>query len=189
MYNSNPTMLPSGVQAATIDGVEDNTLTINWRYNGSAGNNVIPGGTAVVLKSENGNYTLREVTGNTTTAPTPNLLHGSDVATTTTGGDKYYKLTYGSAGSENADKLGWYWGADNGAAFSIGAHKAWLALSNGQQAPSFFLLDDEIPTSISESLAPAQSNGEEVVYTLHGQRVSHPAKGLYIVNGKKVVMK
>ena len=189
-YNSTATQLPTGMQAATIDAASGNTLTINWRYDGDDNEkNVIPGGTAVMLKSSAGDHTLTLLPANTDAAPAGNLLHGSDVATTTTGGDIYYKLTYGSAGSENADKLGWYWGADNGAAFSIGAHKAWLALSNGQQAPSFFLLDDEIPTSISESLAPAQSNGEEVVYTLHGQRVSHPAKGLYIVNGKKVVMK
>lgn len=189
-YNSTATQLPTGMQAATIDAASGNTLTINWRYDGDDNEkNVIPGGTAVMLKSSAGDHTLTLLPANTDAAPAGNLLHGSDVATTTTGGDIYYKLTYGSAGSENADKLGWYWGADNGAAFSIGAHKAWLALSNGQQAPSFFLLDDEIPTSISESLALAQSNGEEVVYTLHGQRVSHPAKGLYIVNGKKVVMK
>lgn len=189
-YHSTATQLPAGVQAATIDAASGNTLTINWRYDGDNNDkNVIPGGTAVMLKSSAGDHTLTLLPANTDAAPAGNLLKGSDVRCTTNGGDKYYKLTYGSAGSENADKLGWYWGAANGAAFAIGAHKAWLALSNEQQAPSFFLLDDEIPTSISESLAPALSNCEEVVYTLHGQRVPHPAKGLYIVNGRKVVMK
>ena len=189
-YHSTATQLPAGVQAATIDAASGNTLTINWRYDGDNNDkNVIPGGTAVMLKSSAGDHTLTLLPANTDAAPAGNLLKGSDVRCTTNGGDKYYKLTYGSAGSENADKLGWYWGAANGAAFAIGAHKAWLALSNEQQAPSFFLLDDEIPTSISESLTPALSNDEEVAYTLHGQSVLHPAKGLYIVNGRKVVMK
>ena len=182
-YSSVPTMLPSGVQAATIDAADGSTLTINWRYNGSNGDNVIPGGTAVMLKSTNGEYTLREVPGNTTAAPSGNLLHGSDVATTTTGGDKYYKLSYNSSG----ENLGWYWGAENGGAFAIGAHKAWLALPSSSPAPSFFLLDGGSATAVSTpGHAPLTVNE---YYDLCGRRVVQPSKGLYIVNGKKVVIK
>ena len=32
-------------------------------------------------------------------------------------------------------------------------------------------------------------NGSEVYYNLQGQRVLYPTKGLYIVNGKKVIIK
>ena len=35
-----------------------------------------------------------------------NLLHGSDVETTTTGDGKHYKLSYNTSGTN----LGWYWG-------------------------------------------------------------------------------
>jgi hypothetical protein len=191
-YNSNATMLPSGVQAATIDAVEDNTLSINWRYNGSGGNNVIPGETAVLLKSENGNYTLREVTGNTTSAPTPNLLHGHDSEGTTTGGDKYYKLSYGPSNDNDLkDKLGWYYGAENGAAFTIGAHKAWLALTTQQaQNARFFSLDGESGETTGIS---AMHNSECIMHNeyfdLQGRKVTQPTKGLYIVNGKMVLIK
>ncbi len=40
-----------------------------------------------------------------------------------------------------------------------------------------------------ESLSPALSKGEGACYTLDGRRVQQPAKGLYIINGKKVVLK
>ena len=48
--------------------------------------------------------------------------------------------------------------------------------------------DDDGTTSIKD-LTPALSEGEGVWYTLQGQRVAKPGKGLYIRNGKKVVIK
>jgi len=39
------------------------------------------------------------------------------------------------------------------------------------------------------SLTPAISEGEGTSYDLNGRRVANPAKGLYIKNGKKVVVK
>jgi hypothetical protein len=43
-------------------------------------------------------------------------------------------------------------------------------------------------TSIKD-LTPALSEGEGAWYTLQGQRVAKPGKGLYIRNGKKVIIK
>ena len=48
--------------------------------------------------------------------------------------------------------------------------------------------DDDGTTSIKD-LTPALSEGEGAWYTLQGQRVAKPGKGLYIRNGKKVVIK
>ena len=48
--------------------------------------------------------------------------------------------------------------------------------------------DDDETTGI-DNLTPALSEGEGVVYNLNGQRIDKPAKGLYIVNGKKVLVK
>ena len=39
------------------------------------------------------------------------------------------------------------------------------------------------------NLSPALSEGEGVYYNLQGQRVAKPGKGLYIRNGKVVVIK
>ena len=47
---------------------------------------------------------------------------------------------------------------------------------------------DIIPTAINQiTSTPTQDN--KVYYNLAGQRVENPGKGLYIVNGKKVMMK
>lgn len=45
---------------------------------------------------------------------------------------------------------------------------------------------EEGTTAIDSSIF---TNGETVVYDLQGRRVENPAKGIYIVNGKKVVIK
>ena len=55
----------------------------------------------------------------------------------------------------------------------------------GESAPGYFT-DDSL-TGIN-SLTPALSKGEGAIYNLSGQRVNKPVqKGLYIINGKKVV--
>ena len=195
-YNSTATQLPSGVEAATIDAANnsENALTVNWCYNGDENEKkVIPGGTAVMVKATAGNYNLSLLPSNTTAAPTGNLLHGSDVSTTTTGGDKYYKLTYGKADGSNANNFGWYWGAADGAAFTMPAHKAWLALSSGAGTRSYFSLDGGDGTTgigtIETKLDP-DTLPEEGWYDLHGQRINKPTqKGLYILNGKKIIVR
>ena len=52
-------------------------------------------------------------------------------------------------------------------------------------ARSFFMLDDE--TTGIASVKVTQST--EQVYDLQGRRVAQPTKGLYIVNGKKMILK
>ena len=49
--------------------------------------------------------------------------------------------------------------------------------------------DDEDGTTSIKDLTPALSEGEGEWYTLQGQRVAKPGKGVYIRNGKKVVIK
>lgn len=150
-YNSALALtVPANLQAATVDGESGGALTLNWRYNEG---DVIPAGTPVLLKATTANtYTLTEKIGDATAVPAGNLLYGSDTETTTTGGGdgaKYYALQYGTG--ENASVLGFYWMADDGAAFTSGAHKAWLALPAATLAP-FFTLDGGETTSISEEL-------------------------------------
>ena len=44
-----------------------------------------------------------------------------------------------------------------------------------------------LPTAIRQ--VESNREGRGVVYDLNGHRVEHPTKGLYVVNGKKVMMK
>ncbi|MBQ9187168.1 MAG: hypothetical protein IJ144_05000 [Prevotella sp.] len=75
----------------------------------------------------------------------------------------------------------------NGDAFS--ANKAYFEVSSGTVlARNFSIVFEDESTGISASLMNSEKVNSEV-YNLNGQRVMNPTKGLYIVNGRKVVIK
>ena len=73
--------------------------------------------------------------------------------------------------------------------FTVGANTAYLP-SNfaGAGAPAFFSFDSET-TGIGASLVNSEERTVNSVYNLAGQRVAQPTKGLYIVKGKKAIIK
>ncbi|MBQ8487319.1 MAG: hypothetical protein IJ533_06695, partial [Prevotella sp.] len=68
-------------------------------------------------------------------------------------------------------------------AFTVGANTAYLP-ADIAGARAFYGFGDA--TAIS-AVKTVKADGE--VYNLNGQRVAAPQKGLYIVNGKKVIIK
>ena len=68
------------------------------------------------------------------------------------------------------------------------ANKCYLAVSSSAPAVLKIVTEEEYVTGIEEVAAP-DKKGEKVIYDLQGRRVQAPSKGLYIVNGKKVVIK
>lgn len=73
-------------------------------------------------------------------------------------------------------------------ASTVPAGKAYLLASDiPASAPELGFIFDGGTTGINSVVARDIQNGE--FYNLNGQRVSAPTKGLYIVNGKKVIVK
>lgn len=105
-----------------------------------------------------------------------NKLTGTDGAIAALGATDY-ALTLGQYG------VGFYnW---NGRA--LGAHKAYLRLSDGQPAPlrSFgFRFDDGTTTGIPATIY--DQSQDDVIYDLNGLRVDESYKGVVIKNGQKV---
>lgn len=102
-------------------------------------------------------------------------------------GHVYYKLAYNNYDEKTG--LGFYWGAENGGAFSVKAGTAYLAVptTEGSGAKAF-TLDGGVVTGISS--VNVESNRTKTIYNIAGQRVYDMTKsGLYIVDGKKVVVK
>ncbi len=96
---------------------------------------------------------------------------------------KYYRLTM-----HKGTDLGFWWGAENGVAFALAANKAYLAVPTAQAARAGFIFDDATTTGIAK--AGNREMEAESYYTLDGQKVEKPTKkGLYIVNGKKMIIK
>ena len=172
--------MPAGLTGFAATNPSAGKITLKPAY--SAGD-VVPAGVALVLKGSADDYTLAWTTGGV--APAANLLKGTDTDATTTGADKYYKLSYDSTG----ENLGFYWATAEGAAFTNGAHKAYLALTDAQASSvKGFRLDFDEATGIN-GITPALSKGEGVIYNLNGQRVNSLQKGINIVGGKKVLVK
>ena len=71
----------------------------------------------------------------------------------------------------------------------IAAYKAYLTLflNEGTEAKEAFLFNATEDATAIESLTPATTVGEGTIYNIAGQRVSKAQKGIYIVNGKKVL--
>ena len=190
-YNGkNDVTLPAGVKARIVTANDGAALTYATIADGDTDNKVVPAGTAIMLQTaastETQTKALTLKTKSDATISGTNLLHGSDVEGTTTGDGKHYKLSYNTSGTD----LGWYWGADDGAPFATTAHKAWLVLPNGSNARFFGLPDFGETTSLIENGKLIMDNEAGVWYTLDGRKLSgKPAKGVYIVNGRKIVVK
>lgn len=76
-----------------------------------------------------------------------------------------------------------------GSEVNVGQYKGYITLSGittGARGANFISFGDYGSTAI-ENITPAISEGEQAVYDLQGRRVAQPTKGLYIVNGKKVI--
>jgi hypothetical protein len=63
--------------------------------------------------------------------------------------------------------------------------RAYIEMLNGAPAPSMAIEGDA--TGISEVRSMTE-DGKNDIYDLQGRKVQNPGKGLYIVNGKKVII-
>lgn len=137
-----------------------------------AAGKVIPANTGILVKAAKGDYNF------VVTSDEGATLDNDLVAATTdkpSDGAKYFALT------KIGDKVGFALVA-NGVVIPAG--KAYLEVPAGTSA-KFFGLDGEA-TGIN-SVKTAKADG--AYYTLEGVKTTKPVKGLYIHNGKKIVVK
>ena len=135
------------------------------------------------------NVEIPEATEGAVDYSATNLLKGSATQTTnvqSTNETKYYVF-----GVQN-NTPGFYNAASS---FTSAAGKAYLQLTAAQAgaAPSLNLIfdgDDGLSTGIDKVQGSgSKAQGSDAYYNLAGQRVAQPTRGLYIVNGKKVIIK
>lgn len=189
-YYADAFFMPMGATGYVAESNGNGGITLKETY---AEGELVPAKTALVLNAPKGNYDIC-LAESDAIAPTNNLLHGTttEKLTEVEGGTyKYYKLSYNNEGNN----LGFYWGSENGAAFTNGAHKAYLALDSEtllSQSRGFSLADlaHGVTTGINTTVKSAtQSN---FIYDLNGRRINSlngAAKGVYIMNGQKVLVK
>lgn len=188
--------LPAGVTASVVTGLsDDGKLVCEKIVDETLRNGILHSGTAVILTREDTTLPtsisiLETKEGEQYTGA--NLLHGSDEACSTDiyGTDYlFYKLALGHSKTEYEDVYSWYWGAANGGAFNIEAHKAWLALPQFNASSRLAMTDADQATSLREIGKGQVGIVSDIYYDMNGHRVLYPTKGIYILNGKKLVIR
>ena len=176
-YNDKAVVVNPELTAKTYK-VEDDKMVVSKTY---LPGDVIPAATGVVFKGNEGVYSL-EVTDAQGEADGDNMLKGFDEDALTVGEGLFYKLS-----TYEGEEVGFYWGAENGGAFISKAHKAYLVAPSYVSAKGFAL----DWTSGVEAIQHAATTHHRIVYTLGGQRMQQAnlPKGVYVINGKKMVIR
>ena len=133
---------------------------------------VVPAGTGVLVSStSSGEHAITLTTGGTSVLGSDNMLKSSGdagitAASMTVADTKFYRLTM-----HNGSQIGFYWGAENGAAFDLGANKAYLAVPDEQAglAPMRFWLDEEEDNATD--IETIEANGKAVKFIENGRLV------------------
>ena len=173
------------IKTVTQQGSANLGLTTEEAF---AAGSVIPKQTGFILKGTAGStvYYRAGLTGVTEVDVTGNLLVGTATEQEFSGaGYKYYLFGKGAVGQ------GFYYQTGrNGNSIKLGAHRAGLKLATSGFAPAkelIFNFDDATTTGIN-NVQPSVEKKNDVIYDLQGRRVTNPSRGIYIVNGKKVVI-
>lgn len=171
-YSTDYDVEVSGAKAYTAElDFANETITCK-----EIGSGKVPAGNGVLLYGEaNAEVTLTP-TADAAALGTNNLkaTTSADGTLVTKGSNTYYALS--------GDTFKVYTG-DN-----FVHHKAFFEVEGGVvQARNFTIVFDEESTGINEVKHGAISNNR--FYNLNGQEVAQPTKGLYIMNGKKVIIK
>ena len=163
--------IPADVEAYTVTEIKNGYVTL------TEVEGVLPANTGVLVNAAQGNYTFNyaaEATANVE----GNLLEGT-VAATEIGAEAYVlSIVDGNVGLYKAQMAGGVW-LNN-------ANKAYLPASATNGAASYSFRFGEGTTGIENVEVENASN---VIYDLTGRQVNAVERGIYIINGKKVLVK
>lgn len=206
LYVDFPFQIKGDVKAYTIEGVEaknaDGYYFARVKKLAQQGD-VVPAQTAVVLECNSTNPADNQLlpTGDETPVPSNNRLCGTffgsaiNGLTVKDGAGNDYNVTrdniraFNINTADSRNPIGFY--KLNNTVTTIPGNKAFLVLTNAEaQAKGFVLEFEDGGTTGIETIENSKHSTEDgVYYDLQGRRVENPTRGVYIVNGKKVVIK
>lgn len=169
----------SGLKAFTASLVDESTVHF-------ATADQVPAGTGLLLKGEEDSYNVPVISS--AAAIADNLLCAPKTAIT--GNSLVYddETYYNYILSEVSGKIGFY-KANNS---NVAVGKAYLHIPKAQLGRQLtfigFDFDDEEVTGVND-VRRKKEEGISSIYNLNGQRVNAPKKGLFIMNGKKVIVR
>ena len=174
LYLGQDATIPDGVTCYTITLVAEGSAKLSPITSG-----ILPAHTGVIVRAiENADYTFNYIY-DYTVGPVDNLLRGSFANAHIYGGGYVLSMIN--------DVVGLYKAKETSNLFLNNAYKAYLPASAVpviQQSNGLrFVVEG---TTDIETVQPTQSS-EVIIYDLMGRRVEKMEKGIYIVNGRKVL--
>ena len=162
-------VVPNTVKAYAVTSIEGESAKLIEKTN-------IPANNGAILEGSEGTHTL--TIANATPNWEENKLKGSNVSTEVT--EAAYIL------AEYDGEVGFYPVILSDGKFVNNANKAYLPASAVPASARFISFDFGTETAIDE-LKGENGNVKTVIYDLSGRRVQKVQKGIFIVNGKKVI--
>lgn len=171
-----PVSIPEDVEVYTVTAVEGSSAKMT-KIEG-----VLPENTGVIVKAAADNYDFA-ISALPVASTSGNNLKGTVVDTDVTADkDKAYYVL-----SNQEDGVGFYKAALADGKFKNNANKAYLPITVQTESAARFLSFDFGTETAIESIEGADNGANTVIYDLAGRRVQKAQKGLYIVNGAKVI--
>ena len=185
-YSNFDLVVPENTEAYTFRS-ENGALMESVRYDEGE---VIPAGEAVVVYTINDvpcTLNFRKFIANVARDASSQLA-GTDEEVLIAQDDACYFYGLSLNSGNDINSVGFYWMVDGGAAFTNGAHKAYLKIPTsefeGAQPVRGFAFKG---TTTGVESVESSNNVPQAIYDLTGRRVSKAEKGIYIINGKKVI--
>ena len=178
--------LPEGLKAyyVTSEGISktDGKVTMTETTG------IVAAGTGLMLKgSADGEYRIPVAASGTDLSSTNKLIGctGSTEINSSTGNYANFYVLVNTETQAELQNINTY--VTGGNTVTIPAGKAYLDATGVSSARLMIAFDDEA-TGISE-VCGQKGETRDAYYNLSGQRLSHPTRGMYIRNGKKIMVK
>ena len=184
-YTDSAFLMPQGLKGGIVSDIRDSYIYVDWAYPSGS---IVPAKTALLVYGAKGEYAYSN-SKTTATAPENKYLHGvSNDTTVNWDGAKRYILTY--AEIDGKQVLGFY--ATVSRTMKVSAHRAYLELPLTSQVEGFTFSEGNI-SAITSPLSEEAAR-PTAIYTLSGVKLNTPTtanlpSGIYIINGKKVLVR
>ena len=165
LYLPYPTIIPENVKVYYAKGVTDNQVVLEPIADG-----IVPAKTGVVVEAASGKYHFEP---STTSSAVTSVLKGVLSDTEINDNNRYYSF-------EVQTKPGFYLYKSS----TLEANRAYLVRDASDTNDSYGL--NIVPVGIDEVTA---EEGPAKIFDLSGRRVITPNRGVYISNGKKILVK